>query len=501
MTPSPARLRLAPNVNALWAGLLVEELVRQGVGLFVVAPGSRSAPLALAVAGHPTADVLVHVDERGGAYAALGYARATGRPAALVTTSGTAVANALPAVVEAAEDGVPLLLLTADRPPELRDTGANQTIRQPGLFGGYVRWSADVPAPSADVDPALVLTTAAQAVHRSLSPPGPVHLNLMFREPLAPVADGADVTALVAPLEGWLTGGAPYTRYGAPPAAPDDAVVAELAARVEGVARGVVVAGKSDDPALGAAAAHLAAALGWPLLPDLGSGARLGSTSPETIPCADLVLTSDRMKRAPLDAVIHLGGPPTSKRLLTWLGAARPAVWAVARRGPARYDPAHAVTHRIEADPALFAHALAAEVIPPARPTAWLTGWRAVGDAVGAALEDAFSDDALTEPRTARVAAAAIPAGGGLVAAASMPVRDLDAFAAPGGAAVRVAANRGASGIDGTVGTAVGFARGLGAPTLLLIGDLALLHDLNALTLLREGPPVVVVAVNNDGGG
>jgi 2-succinyl-5-enolpyruvyl-6-hydroxy-3-cyclohexene-1-carboxylate synthase len=494
-------LTRTPNLNALWAGLLVEELVRQGVGLFVVAPGSRSAPLALAVARHPRARWLVHVDERGGAFCALGHARATGRPAALVTTSGTAVANALPAVVEAAQDGVPLLLLTADRPPELRETGANQTIRQPAIFGDYARWAFDLPAPSADVDPAFVLTTAAQAVHRSLSPPGPVHLNLMFREPLAPVPDGTDAAALLGGLGPWLAGDAPYTRYAAPPGAPDAAAVADLALRCEGTTRGLVVVGKTDDPALAPAAARLATALGWPLLPDVGSGLRLGAGAPTLVASYDLALSSDRLRVEGPDAVVHLGGAVTSKKLAQYLAAARPATWAVVRRGPARVDAAHAVSHRVEADPAAFALALAGEVIPAARPSGWLSQWRAASAAVARTLDAAFADDVLTEPRTARIVAAAVPAGGGLVAAASMPVRDLDAFAEPSRPYVRVAANRGASGIDGTVATAAGFARGLGRPTALLVGDLALLHDLNGLALLREGPPVVVVVVNNDGGG
>src|SRR5690606_37386344 len=204
-------MRAAPHPNRLWADLLVEELVRCGVGLFCLAPGSRSTPLVQAVAANPEARPLMHFDERGTAFAALGYARATGRPAAWVTTSGTAVANGLPAVVEASVDGVPLVLLTADRPPELRDTGANQTIPQPALFGEFVRWRFDLPAPAAEIDPAFVLTTADQAVHRAVGRPrGPVHLNCMFREPLA--AEAMDDVRLA----GWRVSGEPYTRYVAP---------------------------------------------------------------------------------------------------------------------------------------------------------------------------------------------------------------------------------------------------------------------------------------------
>ena len=188
-----------PNLNHLWAALLVEELVRQGTTFFVVCPGSRSTPLAVAASLNPRAEVLVHWDERAAAFVALGWGKATGRPAAVVTTSGTAVANLLPAAVEARQAGMPLLLLTADRPPELRETGANQAIRQPGLFATVARWETDLGTPSADVDPAFVLTTVAEAVARALDG-GPVHLNGPFREPLAPTPDGVDTSALLARL-------------------------------------------------------------------------------------------------------------------------------------------------------------------------------------------------------------------------------------------------------------------------------------------------------------
>src|SRR5918992_1312294 len=203
--------RDTPRANRLWAYLIVEELVRSGVDFFCVAPGSRSTPLVAALATNENAESLIHFDERGTAFAALGYARATGRPAAWITTSGTAVANGLPAVVEAATDGVPMILLTADRPPELRQTGANQTIDQPDIFGDYVRWRFDLPAPQEAVDRAMVLTTVDQAVYRTLrAPSGPVHLNLMFREPFIPDEDPGEELS-VPPR--WQRSGEPYTRY------------------------------------------------------------------------------------------------------------------------------------------------------------------------------------------------------------------------------------------------------------------------------------------------
>jgi 2-succinyl-5-enolpyruvyl-6-hydroxy-3-cyclohexene-1-carboxylate synthase len=494
---SVAHILSAPNVNALWAGLLVEELVRQGVGLFVIAPGSRSAPLALAVASNGRAKYVVHVDERGCAFVALGHARATGRPAAVVTTSGTAVANTLPAVVEADHDGVPLLLLTADRPPELRETGANQAVRQAGLFAGSVRWAFDVPTPSLDVDPAFVLTTAAQAVHRAQSPPGPVHLNLMFREPLGPTSDGLDAPGRLAKLQDWLENGSPYTAYSTPGAASVAGDYESLAA----IERGIVIAGKSDDPATARAALGLGEALGWPVIPDVGSGLRVGGSA-RVVHHVDAALASARLSALRPEAVIHLGGPAVSKRLSTWLSAARPREMVVVRRGPSRFDPSHIATRRIEADPGEWASAVASARSSQKGHSEWKDLWLAASAAASEAIEAAL-DDGLTEPVAARVTAAAVPAGGALVLGSSMPIRDVDAFAGKDGPALRVAANRGASGIDGTVATAAGFALGTGRPTALLLGDLALLHDLNALDLLKreDMPPVAIVVVNNDGGG
>jgi 2-succinyl-5-enolpyruvyl-6-hydroxy-3-cyclohexene-1-carboxylate synthase len=495
-----ARLGASPTLASLWAELLVEELVRQGVAWFVVAPGARSAPLALAVAAHPRAEMLVHWDERAAAFAALGWGRATGRPAALVTTSGTAVANALPAAVEAAQDGVPLLLLTADRPPELRDTGANQTIRQPGLFASVARWAADLPVPSAGIAPAFVLTTAAQAVARTLSPAGPVHLNIPFREPLAPVPDGTDAAALLAALGAWPDSDAPFTRTAPPPAAPDADAVADLAGRLAAVERGLVLLGSTEDDAA-PAAERLAERLGWPLLPDLASGARLGAAGATTCAAFDLALAGAAFRDAHRpDAVLHVGRRMTSKRLLQHVEASAPALYAVVRPDGERFDPTHQATHRVQAGAAAFCKALA-DALPARAPTTWLGAWRAASDAAARAADDGLDAAGLSEPGVARAVSRLTPAGHALFVAASMPVRDLDLFAASDGPALRVAANRGASGIDGTVASAAGFARGLGRPATLLIGDLALLHDQTSLALLRDGPPVVVVAVNNDGGG
>ena len=562
------------NINALWASLLVDEMCRQGVGLFVVAPGSRSTPLAVAVAravAEGKTTWLVHPDERACAFVALGWARATGRPAAVVTTSGTAVANLLPATVEADAAGVPLLLLTADRPPELRETGANQTVKQPNTFAEFTRWRFDVPAPSASVDPAFVLTTAAHAVARTLAPAGPVHLNLAFREPLGLEPDGTDAEALLAPLGRWTETDRPYTGSVAGTQLCSDEIE-KLAERLGGVERGLIVLGTTDYAAESVGASDLAERLGWPLLPDIGSQGRTDGIAELPGPVVahyDLTLASSAFAETHRpDAVVLIGGRPLSKRLLALIESSRPDPYIVVRAGPERFDPGHVVTDRIVADPLDFMLTLVDSLPPVSVQSTWVRDWQSAAAAAEAAAVAGIGKD-LNEPFVARTVARLSPA---LVLAASMPIRDVDLFASANGDWKPVFANRGASGIDGTVATAHGVARafrGLGRiesrlvgerkvptnvipslsrdldaypksvpsdparrdpstalasarsvrddsrvddaprqrlkPVVLLIGDLALLHDQTSLMLLRDGPqagpPVVVVVVNNDGGG
>jgi 2-succinyl-5-enolpyruvyl-6-hydroxy-3-cyclohexene-1-carboxylate synthase len=489
------------NLNTLWGSLLIGELVRCGVTQFCVAPGSRSTPLTVAVARHPAARHTVCLDERGAAFHALGHARATGMPAAVIGTSGTAIANFLPAVVEAAIDQVPLIVLSADRPPELRHTLANQTIDQPDIFGRYARWQFDLPTPTPDIPPAFVLTTVDQAVRQALRPPaGPVQLNCMFREPLAPTpapippgyADG---------LAGWRKSADPYTRYLPTLTQPAPEGLERLAQLIAAAERGWLIVGQLKSAAEREAVAQFARRLGWPTFADITSGLRLGQPDTPFVPHYDLALLSTESADWP-DTVIHIGGQYVSKRLLTTLQSSPPAHYAVIRPDPLRYDPTHGVTLRIEAElSTLFSHVI--HRILPVIPgnTHWLDQWRGRNAAVAAAIA-AAENDPFCEATVARVVARTLSADWGLFVGSSMPIRDLDQFAAADGAAVRVAANRGASGIDGTLACAAGFALGENRPIVLLVGDVTLLHDLNSLLLIARSPqPVVVVLINNQGGG
>jgi 2-succinyl-5-enolpyruvyl-6-hydroxy-3-cyclohexene-1-carboxylate synthase len=473
------------DVQAAFAATLVDEWLRCGVRHAVVCPGSRSTPLALALSQRPEIALQVHHDERSGGFLALGLGLATGQPAVVLTTSGTAAAELHAAVVEADLAGVPLLACTADRPPELRDVGAPQAIDQVHLFGRAVRWFGDPGVP--DVASAPRWRAFAGRAHAATvgGRPGPVHLNLPFREPLVGTAD-------------WLPpgrGDRPWVATSAVDAAPaiaaDPAELQELAGR-----RGVIVAGAAriDGPALH----RLAEALGWPVLAE--------PRSPAWIPAATGVVHLDAVLRSPRaaeglrpGAILRIGAPGASRVVNEWLAAS--GANEVVVGAPGWSDPAATATTVIDGPPAAVLASLGAADLRPA-PGAWLERWRAASDAAEAAVAAALAQlPAPNEPAIARASVAALPDGARLVVASSMPIRDVERYAAPR-AGVTVLANRGANGIDGTVATAVGVAVGSAAPTALLIGDIAFLHDSNGLLgAAGRGIDLVCVVVDNDGGG
>ncbi len=491
------------RLNTLWGRLLVEELARCGVAFVCISPGSRSTPLTAAVAGGLLIESAVWLDERGAAFHALGHARATGRPAALICTSGTAAANYLPAVIEASQDGVPLVVLTADRPPELIDAGANQAIRQPGLFGDYVRWSFTLPVPDAEISCRLVLSTVDQAVHRALGPPaGPVHINCMYREPLEPVGEQpwpADLPSR------WRQGSGPLTQHPRPETVPDARSLELIAAHLAAARRGLLVIGSLAGERDCDAAAALADRIGWPVATDVRSGLRLGPGPADRVPFLDQLLLSPRVRSSfTPDVVLHLGRQPVSKRLALSLTALPDATLISVQDHPFRDDPEHRVAIRVQAGIAGFCELLAALVDPLVTHVAggWGVPLRELSERADACIGRFVETAPFGEIAAARIVAREIPASHGLFLGNSMPIRDMEMFGDESFARVPVAANRGASGIDGVVSTAAGFACGLGRPVTLMIGDLSLLHDLSALVHLRKLPqPLVIVVMNNCGGG
>lgn len=492
----------APNLNALWASLIVEELTRNGVTRFVMSPGSRSAPLALAAAQHPKATSHVHFDERGAAFFALGQAKATLQPIVLMCTSGTAVANYTPAFVEAAKAHVPLIALTADRPPELLDTGANQTIDQAKLFGVYSRWHHTLPCPDIRVPAESVLTAVGQAVYRATqSPRGPVHINCMFREPLAPIEEPFEGDRYLASIKSWANQDTPYTHYtnaDAQPLVLSDEVREQLA----NTKRPLLVVGQLHSKPETHAAEAIAQRLGWPMLPDITSGLRMGSSAPNAIYYYDQLLkTSLADEFAPADAVLHLGGSVVSKGLLTLIAQRRDGAYIRVADHPFRDDPAHRATYRIQASVESFAAALE-DWAGQRLDDEWMTTLRNASDTVRQSIERFTVEEELNEIAIVQVACNATPKGAVMFLGNSRPIRDADACALQTRHQVLVAANRGVSGIDGNIATVAGYAHALGTPVLAVIGDIATLHDLNSLALLESCPaPVVLTIVNNNGGG
>lgn len=476
-----------PQRNAVFAATLVDALHRSGVHHACVTPGSRSTPLAVALSESAVID-WSHHDERSSAFFALGLARATGRPVLVVTTSGTAAAELHPALVEARHGRVPLIAVTADRPFELRDVGAPQTIDQQGLFGPTVLWSHDTAVPDpTQVAPAHVAALAARLVLEATGPPaGPVHLNLRFREPLitaGPVAAEATVVPRVHPVV----------------VAPGPESVAEVAAAVAG-RRGVLVAGPIDDPGIPEAAARFAAAMGWPILADPLSGLRRGPHDRgKVLAASDALGWAGWIDRADPDVVVRVGALPTSKPVARWLEAHRDRVQVLVDPTGWR-DPTASATHVVRADPTLTLEALAGLASPTA--PQWIERWLEADRTAAAALHGFVDAEPFpNEPAVARLVAEAAPEGSTLWVASSMPVRDIDAVLLPGGRTLTVRANRGANGIDGFLSTVLGWAAASGAATALS-GDLSLLHDIGALaTARRLGLPVRIVVIDNDGGG
>jgi len=496
------------NINSLWADVAIEELIRQGVDYFCISAGSRSTPLTAAVArrteskdfgGH----VVIHYDERGAAFHALGYGRATGKPAVLICTSGTAAANYYPAIVEASQENIPLIALTADRPSLLRLFGANQTIDQLHMYGEYVRWFHDFAVPGLKNDLHGVLGTIDEAVTRARSiPAGPVHLNCPFDEPLAPIGDSPDLQSAVKLLENWYNSGRPFNEPLYHPTLPPDEQLKLIARSLGTTKRGIVLAGRLDNPEQRAAVLSLCAKLKWPLLPDITSGLRLDS-SERTINYYDLLLASEIFARSIRpDAVLHIGGRLVSKRLLEFLDRSRPGLYVLVNNSPARFDPARHFTDKLVCDIVSFCRGLEEEVWGSTSCTC-LSLWQKANQTARQITSAATESTAeITEIAVARYITRHLPDGSGLFAASSMPVRDLDMFGDTNENDITIAANRGASGIDGTIASAAGFAAGLDRPVTLLIGDLAFLHDLNSLALLKAvQPPVTTVVFNNNGGG
>jgi 2-succinyl-5-enolpyruvyl-6-hydroxy-3-cyclohexene-1-carboxylate synthase len=500
----------ATNRNTALASAMVEELARSGVRRAVVSPGSRSTPLAVALWREPDIEVTVILDERSAGFFALGTALATGIPAVVLCTSGSAAANLHPAVVEADEAGVPIIVLTADRPPELRDIGAGQTIDQLKLYGDAVRWFCEVGTHEADDDGLLHFRSVACRAYASAvgdPRPGPVHLNVPWREPLAPVPVEGQVTA-TDPLALAGRGGNPlHAITPARPHAPES-LLDGLAERIGGAPHGLIVAGRQPDPGLAGPVAELAAAAGYPILAEPTSHLRRGAHDRSLVVTAYDVVARGRPAVLEPELLLRFGDLPTSKPLREWLAAIEGLHQIVVDPAGEWRESTRRATTLVRGEPVATVRSLS-ERLSRLRPGAatvagspyaarWLEAERAVREAVDGRIE---SLDELSEPGVWRALGRALRDGDSVFAASSMPVRDLEAFLLPGPEGVRFASNRGANGIDGLVSTASGVASASRSRTWAVLGDLALFHDLGGLAAARRAPELRLIVIDNSGGG
>ncbi len=490
---------------------LVDELARCGLRHAVTSPGSRNAPIALTLAGDARIDAVSVVDERAAGFMALGMAKASGLPVAVTCTSGTAAANLLPAVVEAHEARVPLIVLTADRPPELRDVGAGQAIDQLKLFGSAAKWFVEV----GDGEPGRDWATHVRALAcRAWSTagggrPGPVHLNLPLREPLAPVHEELHV------LE-WQgrDDGRPWVELREHSSAPDGDDVQVLAEAVAATRRGAIVCGGGSDGAtLAEAVTRLAHATGWPILAEPTSGLRCGEhDGSHVVAHYDVLLRDDDLAERLLpDFVLRVGDMPTSKPLRAWL-ARTPQV--VVDAHAVWNEPTRVAETIVHADPARTCDALAAAVEArqaTAQPAvsggasagsaagAWLAAWRDADALVAPALAEAPDS---FEPKLYAALEPLLPDDALVFVSSSMPIRHVESYFPRSSRRIDLLANRGANGIDGVVASAAGAARATGRPTFLLIGEVALLHDVGGLLAARRADiDLTILCANNGGGG
>jgi 2-succinyl-5-enolpyruvyl-6-hydroxy-3-cyclohexene-1-carboxylate synthase len=490
------------NPATVWAEALAGALAGAGVEHVCLAPGSRSTALVLALAAHPALRIWRHLDERSAAFFALGIGLATGRPAVLLSTSGTATANFFPAIVEARMAGVPLVVLTADRPPELRHSGANQTIDQVKLYGDQVLWSVDLPLPEVEApEVALrnVRTMAARAVAAAMGiAPGPVHLNAPFRKPFEPLA----VEPELPPAEPERAPPLIVTRGQLLPTAPQLALLAQMIADHP---RGIIVVGPrvARDEGFGEALARLARFAGYPIFADPLSGVRFGSWVADTpvLGGYDTYLMEGGPGWAEPQLVLRFGALPTSRWLNDYLARIRPAHRVHVRASGVWADDTHTTTLFLQADETATCRALQAQLARRRLQRGWGVQQQATEgiywQVVRAALAQSEFDGAYVADLLRL-----LPAHSRLFVGNSLPIRHVDQFGRPRARALHLYGNRGASGIDGNVSTALGVAAATGDPVVLLAGDITFYHDMNGLLAAKQhGLKLIAVVLNNDGGG
>jgi len=501
---------MSNNLNYLWAQLLIEEFTRNKIDYFCISPGSRSTPLVAAVARNEKAKKNIFFDERGCAFHALGYAIAKNKPAVVITTSGTAVANLFPAIIEASLSKIPMIILTADRPPELLDVGANQTIDQDKIFGKYVKWSFNFPCPDENINPKMILTTVDYCVYLSNnSPSGPVHLNFMFREPLEPIQ--LDQNYLfenyAKDIKKWFENKRPYTIYEYSKKIFNDVkVLKEISSIINKEEKGLISIGKIKNDEDKKSILKFIKKINWPVYADISSNLRLNDyIGTNIIKHFDQELLSKEFNnKVRPETVIHFGERITSKRFDQFLNDNKPKNYIIIKDNPIRYDPAHIITMHIECDISYFCNNIL-KLIEFKKENNFKNFYEEKAKKTQEIIEENLKNEnelKVNEIFISRCISKEIPNNSCLFLSNSMPIRDLELYGESSKKNIIIGVNRGASGIDGIISSAAGFANGSNKLCTLLIGDLAFIHDINSLLTIKSlNVPMIIVLINNNGGG
>jgi len=478
----------AANINLLWASLFIEELIRNGVVDFCIAPGSRSTPLTLAVADRTDIQTHVHFDERGLGFLALGIALAKKKPVVLITTSGTAVANLYPAIIEARHSNIPLIILSADRPPELIDCNANQAINQHSIFANYPIFFQQIPSPNEQVPPNYLLTTIDHGLNKQINTPAPIHFNISFPEPLYPGSEIIDYREYLSPLKQWLIINTPLTQY----QRPRDQKIADVSPQLINK-KVIIIIGRLTANDQVQAIEQFAHENNYPLLSDIQASLEhnVGHLN-----YYDLLLTYPNYETAlsQADMIIQFGDKLISKHLTQFIDRFDGEYWLV-ESGEQCIDPGRNLTQRFICQATQWIHAQHITAIDKS----WLTTLTTYNQLIEQKIIAPFiANNALTEINVVNSLAPLVQ-NTSLFIGNSMPIRLCDMFINKNNATIYT--NRGVSGIDGLLATAIGVSKGLQESTTLLIGDTSFLYDLNSLALLKQlNRPFIIILINNDGG-
>ena len=500
--PTPA------NRNYAFSQAFVDELARSGLHHACVCPGSRSTPLVMSLAKEPRVKTWVHLDERSAAYFAVGMSRALNEPVAVVSTSGTAAANFFPAVIEAHYSHIPLLIITADRPPELCEWGANQTIDQNRMYGNHAKWSVNMAPPEVTPDLLRYVREMACRVFATAmqSPAGPVHVNFPFGEPLVPKNVPADIPEFFrGNQEAWGSreDNRPYTHVQSGRSSVDLERLKQVAGDLQAAKEGLIVCGPQYDPNFPSVVAQLAKRLEFPILADPLSQVRCGPHDRTLVlDTYDAFLRSKRMTEVlEPKLLLRFGATPTSKVLQGYITQHHNARQILIHDGDWQ-DPMHTATDVIQTGASQFAQDLATAVKPSSK-TEWADRWLAIAKAARETIRSELAGiREMFEGRIFAELAAILPTDAALFAGNSMPVRDLDSFFPTAPTQIRFLANRGASGIDGVLSTALGVSSVSQGRMFLVIGDLSFYHDMNGLLAAKQyNPHATIILLNNNGGG